>query len=167
MSPTGHKFTGAALALALGYSFYESGNALPAALVAGGAMLGARAPDWMEVARWEKGRRYSIIPHRGPTHWPFFWVLLLVIALVWEGPLLSAALLGFAASGLLHLVLDVMTPSGIPLWSPFARKKLSFRIYRAGDVLPEIGLTLLVWGLSLSYIFMFKRPVGFFTSFLV
>jgi inner membrane protein len=148
MSPTGHNFTGAALALALGLPLYQAGAVMEGAMIAAGAMLGARAPDWTEMARWINDKRYSLIPHRGPTHWPGTWLAGLALAFFTLQAPLREAVIGFCLSALLHLVMDVLTPSGIPLWHPFARKKLSLRVYRSGSLLPEAGLVLLCWGVA-------------------
>lgn len=145
MSPNGHKLTGAALAFALGYIEHQQGNVMEAALVAAGALFGARAPDWTEIARWENGRRYSLIPHRGPTHWPGVWIIGLVLAILYlPSPYVDIAK-GFCASALLHLFMDVMTPMGIPLWNPFTKKRFSLKMYKTGVGSSEWTLVVLCW----------------------
>lgn len=150
MSPTGHKFTAAALALGWGLPLYHQALYLEAAMTAAGVMLGARAPDWAEVARWVNDRRYSLIPHRGPTHWPGIWLIGLLLCLHYlESPLRDAAA-GFFSAALLHLALDVMTPTGIPILHPFDKKR-AIRVYRSGRFIPEFMLTALCW----SFIVLF------------
>lgn len=144
MSPTGHKFTAAALACALALPLFQAQLFLEAAMVAAGVMLGARAPDWTEVARWHNEQRYSLIPHRGPTHWPGTWLIGLIASLVYLDMPYREPAAGFFAAALLHLVMDVMTPTGIPLLHPFARK-VSLKVYRSGAFLPETALTVLCW----------------------
>jgi membrane-bound metal-dependent hydrolase YbcI (DUF457 family) len=106
-----------------------------------GAVVGGRAPDKLELATWSKltDRRYSLIPHRTLTHWPVPWVALLAYSmyLIHDATDLTTAAIawaitGFALSGGLHLVLDIMTPTGIPLLHPFGTKT-SFTIYRSGS----------------------------------
>jgi len=144
MSPTGHKFTAAALACALAWPLFSEQMYLEAAMVAAGVMLGARAPDWTEFARWHNERRYSLIPHRGPTHWPGTWLIGLIASLVFlEMPYREPAA-GFFAAALLHLAMDIMTPTGIPLLHPFARK-VSLNVYRSGAFLSEFALTAICW----------------------
>lgn len=144
MSPTGHKFTAAALAFTLALPLFRAQLYLEAAMVAAGVMLGARAPDWAEFARWYNERRYSLIPHRGPTHWPGSWLIGLAASLAYlDNPYREAAV-GFFVAALLHLVMDIMTPTGIPLLHPFDRKR-SLKVYRSGAFLPEAALTLTCW----------------------
>lgn len=144
MSPTGHKFTAAALALGWALPLYRTGLYLEAAMAAAGVMLGARAPDWAEISRWIDDRRYSLIPHRGPTHWPGTWFIGLMLSLIYLESPLREAVSGFFAAALLHLVMDVMTPTGIPLWHPFDKKR-SLKVYRSGSFLAESFLTLICW----------------------
>lgn len=145
MSPTGHNITAAALGCAsASYIFSKLNDPLGASLALAGAMLGARAPDWTEIARWKNGKRYSVIPHRGPTHWPGFWLFgAIYSALYIEAPY-SFLITLFFASAVLHLILDWMTPSGIPLVHPFAKRK-SLYIYRASDFIPELKISVMIW----------------------
>lgn len=114
-----------------------------------GAVLGGRAPDKLEIAKWWLDKRYSLIPHRTLTHWWPLWVGLLVWSIVliqdsygFTDKAISWGLLGFALSGVLHLVFDVMTPTGIPLVSPFG-DRFSLKVYRSGSIaeLPIVGAT--------------------------
>ncbi len=107
----------------------------------GGAVVGGRAPDKLEIARWGRwtNRRYSLIPHRTLTHWWPVWMGLLIYSVLlvsqaddFTQTATSWGLLGFAISGVLHLALDVMTPTGVPILNPFG-KKFSFSVYRAGS----------------------------------
>lgn len=148
MSPTGHKFTGAALAFALAAPLYAAEMYMEAAVIAAGALWGARAPDWSEVAKWVNNKRYSLIPHRGPTHWPGTWLVGLVLSMQYlESPYREIGI-GFFASALLHLVMDIMTPTGIPLLHPFQKKKTSFRVYRSGTFLSESALVVTCWAVA-------------------
>lgn len=136
MSPTGHNLAGVIVAAAGGYVISGSHDPLSGALWAGGAMLGTRAPDWMEMFRWVGGRRFSLIPHRTLTHWPPLWVAFSIAAaltLQGDGLLVATAAL---TTAWLHLLLDFATPSGIPLLQPFG-KRYTARLYRSGDLIRE------------------------------
>lgn len=90
-------------------------------------ILGARAPDWLEfpqyVSSGHNGRVGVLYPfgHRTLTHWWLFWVAPLGLFLTGYFPwnMMTAALLGFSMSGLIHLLLDAMTVGGIPVLHPF------------------------------------------------
>ena len=123
-----------------------------------GAMLffsGANAPDWLERA----GTRERVIPHRTHTHVLLFWVLMVpgFGLLASASPMLLANSMGnilahvftllvyFALGGVLHLMLDVCTPSGIPLaWG--TQKPVSLRLYRTGAL--SEGIFLLILGFA-------------------
>jgi inner membrane protein len=109
-------------------------------LVALGMVLGARGPDRLEIPSFNRRTkiRRSVIPHRTLTHWPPFWfVATLLCWLLWRQSTdififsVSSVGLGFCSSGWLHLAMDIMTPSGIPLVSPFG-SRTSFNLYKSG-----------------------------------
>ena len=82
------------------------------------ACLGAILPDKLDQAIAKRSRNpqrtFNQI-HRGTTHWFGWWVAILLVAVS-------------------HVVLDMLTPSGIPL-HPFSRKnKLSFKVCSTGSV---------------------------------
>jgi membrane-bound metal-dependent hydrolase YbcI (DUF457 family) len=72
-------------------------------------------------------RLLTLLPHRGPTHS----VLACALATVLAGALVALvapALAPAAAVGMLigygaHLAGDACTPSGVPLWTPFSRRR--------------------------------------------
>ena len=102
------------------------------------ACLGAILPDKLDQAIAKRSRNpqrtFNQI-HRGTTHWFGWWVAILLVAcshLV--PPHWQPALLGIGLGGISHVVLDMLTPSGIPL-HPFSRKnKLSFKVCSTGSV---------------------------------
>ncbi len=155
MSPTGHKFTAAALGVALSAPLFANELMMESVMCFAGAMFGARVPDWSEVAKWVDGKRYSLIPHRGPTHWPGTWIIGLVLSMMYLESPYKEPMIGFFAAAILHLILDIMTPSGIPLLHPFS-KNVSTTVYRSGSILPEAGLTILCWTLALASIPVFS-----------
>ena len=123
-----HQTVAMAAAVALGMT--------PAAV--GGALAGAVLPDVIDqrVARMSRNpqRRFNQI-HRGASHWVGWYAVLLAGALAAPLPPASAALaagVGFGA--LAHVILDMLTPSGVPL-TPFSRKnKLSLRLCSTGSL---------------------------------
>lgn len=91
------------------------GLACAAAFVAGG-----RAPDYLELPVWIWQRRYSVVSHRTLTHTWWVWLVAMLAVYVASSdvklPILFAC---FAASALLHIVMDSFTPMGVPLKWPF------------------------------------------------
>ena len=108
------------------------------------ACLGAILPDKLDQAIAKRSRNpqrtFNQI-HRGTTHWFGWWVAILLVAcshLV--PPHWQPALLGIGLGGISHVVLDMLTPSGIPL-HPFSRKnKLSFKVCLSGRDARPAGL---------------------------
>jgi membrane-bound metal-dependent hydrolase YbcI (DUF457 family) len=160
MSPLGHFLTaasaasafaklsgsagiGAAISTLLHWAETGCADALPTGtllfLASAGIVLGARGPDRLEVPSWNRRTniRRSLIPHRTLTHWPWPWAFVLLAGGFWLGrerglaQAALAVLCGFAASGLLHLLFDAMTPTGIPLRTPFGPRS-SLNAYKTG-----------------------------------
>ena len=72
-------------------------------------------------------RLLTLLPHRGVTHSLPACVLAVALAGVLVGPL-GPALGPTAAAGLAigygaHIAADACTPSGVPLWAPFSRRR--------------------------------------------
>lgn len=136
-----HRLFGAGLAV---------GSALLATALGGSALLafvctfpGSTAPDWLEIPYGERGEtRRSVIPHRTLTHFVPLWVALFGGALWWltQTPpalenLLASALLGFSAGALSHLLLDLLTPLGVPLFTLTQRYRFwRFRLRRSKPI---------------------------------
>ncbi|TQV63771.1 MAG: hypothetical protein FNT29_06450 [Halothiobacillaceae bacterium] len=152
MSPDGHRLTaasmGAAVAWAMLATRYPSfGAALESARTPMhdsttwlalsfllGALMGGRAPDWMEFNRAPGGGRRALIPHRTLTHWPPLWLGLGLLGLhLAPSAAMDMACTGFVMAALLHLLMDFLTPMGIPLWSPFG-KRHAFGLYSSGSM---------------------------------
>lgn len=96
-------------------------------LLAIGAIIGAKAPDWLEMPQRLLGNiRVGLLPHRTITHLLEFWSISLALSL-WQTEFeLRALLVGFFAAGLVHVVQDACTPIGVP--TLFAKKRLSFHL---------------------------------------
>ena len=79
----------------------------------------------------------NMFTHRGLFHAPLFWLLLFVPTFLFLTPLIaddfihnvvSAGLFGLLAGIFLHLLADMLNPTGIPLFMPICDKK--FRLAR-------------------------------------
>jgi inner membrane protein len=111
-----------------------------------GALLGVvtalagRLPDTIEgvTGFGSAGERRSLIPHRTISHSPWPWAALIMVGLLLPKLATPAGLLavgevlaGIGAGALVHLILDLFSPTGIPLANPFGRRT-SLGPYRSG-----------------------------------
>ena len=108
------------------------------------ACAGAVLPDVLDqriagLAPTRRGRQkvFNAI-HRGTTHWFGWWLAVCVAAFALSPSSLGAlgrdALLGLGFGGLSHVLLDMLTPSGVPL-TPFSRQnKLSLKLCSTGSL---------------------------------
>lgn len=111
----------------------------PAGLAA--ALAGAILPDVFDqkLAGLFRNRQTAFNRlHRGFTHWPGLWLALLLVSVTLVphtlGKMLQPVLFGIALGGLSHVILDMLTPQGIPL-SPFSRKnRFSLNLCRTGGL---------------------------------
>jgi len=125
--------------------YLSSPPPLAAIAIIAGSVIGASAPDWLEIARWQKkfrwfsaneSHRQSVIPHRTITHTLLLWVLLAIydayLFATTPTTFLSYFLIGFLVSGFVHLLCDLRTPMGIPL-TPFGRRYrfVGFKLIKA------------------------------------
>jgi membrane-bound metal-dependent hydrolase YbcI (DUF457 family) len=136
MTKTAHYLTGIALSLATARyaALHAPLSSATQILAAGaGAVFGSTAPDWLEIAHWDRrGRRHSVIPHRTLTHWPLLWFGAGWYAWANLAGSLQLLVLAFVAGGLLHLACDILTPMGIPLLLP-GEDRTSLHFFRSGD----------------------------------
>lgn len=134
-------------------------------LVASGMILGARAPDRLEIPSFNQRTktRRSVIPHRTLTHWPPIWLAMTLMCwFLWRQAsdftfILTSVGLGFCTAGWLHLAMDIMTPCGIPIISPFG-SRFSFNLYRTSG--PGEWLCILLFVIS-CYLFQLV-PLRYF-----
>jgi inner membrane protein len=100
--------------------------------------LAGGLPDALEgvVGFGPAGERRSLVPHRTLTHSPWGWLALLAVGLLLPaaatplGPVaIGKAVAGGALGALVHLALDLCSPTGIPIGNPFGRR-VSFGPYR-------------------------------------
>ena len=160
MGRTGHHLTGlAAGILTAAAGWHAFGSSSLAAVPFGWS--GGSAPDWLEIAHAEfsgsrqKWVRVSVIPHRTITHWWPLWLALALLVAVWPvhlpairffashpleiGDVLRMALAGFTAGGVMHLLMDVPNPTGIPILTPMARSRWSLRWWKSGNALEPLA----------------------------
>ncbi len=111
-----------------------------------GMISGASAPDWLEMSKKVNGKWVRTIPHRTLTHWLPIWFGLLWV--VWVEQIipfwmLELLVVGFLLSGILHILVDACSLSGVPLLTPFGKSRLKLGIYRTG------GTSEMVFGMVL------------------
>lgn len=164
MTGNGHKKVNAAFSLSAAYLTYTllTANSIPLAIVAAlFTILGARAPDWLEIPL-KSGHR--IITHRTITHWFPIWVLLIIGALhfnyhnaygidfISDHPMvlatLSLSVIFFSFGCLLHILFDLPNPMGIPFLSPVHR--FSLNLWKSGS--GEKTIILFSWLLNILFI---------------
>ncbi len=135
---------------------------LPATGLAAAA-LGGILPDLIDqrIAGCFRSRQKAFNSiHRGFTHWPGLWLGLLVCALALIpsrfSTLICPVAIGLAAGGLSHVILDMLTPQGVPLL-PFTRKgRVSLRLCRTGGPGEWLFLAAMLAGLA----FWFRESVN-------
>lgn len=140
MTNNGHHLVGLGVAVASGLLAHRYGLSLGNILMFCAALVsGANAPDWMEISsakRDWKGvwRRTSVIAHRTWTHWLPLWVAMLGFGLYlgWNLVWFAPALVGFSLGGLLHLLVDLPNPMGIPIVHPWKRRT-SLKWWKSGE----------------------------------
>lgn len=105
------------------------------------AWIGGILPDVMDqkIAGMFRNRQTAFNRiHRGFTHWPGLWLGLVLLAVVFveheSVQFLRPVCVGLAAGGLSHVILDMLTPQGVPL-SPFSRKnRFSLKLCKTGGI---------------------------------
>lgn len=128
-------------------------------LISIGTILGGTAPDWMEIRKANGG---TVIKHRTITHWLPIWlgIFLLFFGLITKSPILYdiykfnvnshvlAFFFGFGIGGLLHLLVDIPNPMGIPILTP--TRRFSLKLWKSGKF--EIPIVTVFFLFSLYYI---------------
>ena len=161
MGRTGHHRTGLAAGFLVAAACWHA-MGLAALFAIPSGWFGGTAPDWLEIAHsepapprpWDGGKRkwvrVSVIPHRTITHWWPLWSLLAcAVFLVALPPAPRMMLAGFAAGGIMHLLMDVPNPSGIPILTP--RSRFGFGWWKSGHARePATGL-LMAMGAGLVF----------------
>lgn len=124
-----------------------------------GIVVGASAPDWLELSHVGRDKkRHSLIPHRTLTHWPVLWVGLgywvLNSNFNW---MIECAMLGFVASSLLHILMDSLSKSGVPILLPFAKFRMRIPLYSTGRFSEVVMIALVFTGFSFLTYFLMKE----------
>lgn len=160
MTKTGHNITGFFFGIITGISNYEflQSNLLSSIAVGYITYKGSNAPDFLEVSWFDKEKliRKSLIKHRTYTHWTLLWLALMCLSILglmavsklWIYPL------AFSLGGLLHLLMDLPNPSGIPVIYP-TRKRKSLKWWRSGENELLINMTMGI--IALAFIMMTYR----------
>lgn len=103
------------------------------------AGLGAVFPDIIDqkisglgATRKKRQKIFNQI-HRGSSHWIGWWFPLFLLALSLPLPALARdAAAGFTFGAVSHVMLDMLTPQGVPVW-PFSRQgKISVPLCATG-----------------------------------
>lgn len=123
------------------------------------AIVAAKLPDQLE--RFIPG-----VKHRGLTHIAIFWILATAtlffiyhagqtaqVKLTREQFITTSVFLGIALGGLLHIAMDFMSISGVPLFH--SNKMYALKIYRTGGMSEYLVLcvifVLAAWRIQTSY----------------
>ncbi len=129
----------------------------PSTAVAGVA-LGAILPDMIDMAisrmTPNPQKTFKAI-HRGFTHWFGWYVALLIFwGLLYVYPRSMGALHlplkqvyflgGVALGGLFHILLDMCTPSGVPLFPFSQQKRFSLKLFSTGSAQEYVFLALVL-----------------------
>lgn len=160
MTGKGHTWVGLATAIAV-YKF--SGDlGLTGFVAVLGHMLGATAPDWMEIRVKSGDGMKTLIKHRTVTHWLPMWIALFYISYasitktinvgVEVNIFLLEFFMGFAMGGILHLLTDLPNPQGIPIILPSGKFRFSLNLWKSGKyelAITLVGLLLSLWHIGL------------------
>lgn len=132
---------------------------------------GAVLPDMLDqrmaglaLTRGGRQRLFRAV-HRGTTHWFGWWCLLCAAGFSASGlsDLAREAALGVGLGGLSHVLLDMLTPSGVPLL-PFSRRRmLSLKLCAtgsAGELCFLAGIAALVWLFLREDVLQLARRLG-------
>lgn len=107
--------------------------------------IAGRVPDSIEIVTGfgPNGERHSIVPHRTVSHSPYPYIALLIVGLLVPriaGLPIGHLIAGIGLGGCVHLAIDVLSPSGVPLGNPFG-SRTSFGPFRSGGVHPYLYRT--------------------------
>lgn len=128
-------------------------------LVSVATIVGGTAPDWLEIRKKNGG---TVIKHRTITHWLPLWLALFFFTygLITKNEnlyqlydfnineYLLSFLFGFSIGGLLHLLVDIPNPMGIPILTP--TRRFSLKLWKSGKF--EVPIVTAFFIFSLYYI---------------
>ena len=151
---------GASLAWALDCSL------IPSALTVTAGAIGGVLPD-LDHRKSKVTQKFGIFGffssrlfrHRGLLHTPVFYLIVSLLLSICAGQstLIQLTIFGLLAGEMSHLLLDAMTPKGIPLLSPFYRRHISLLPIQTDGVIDHcIGrFSLIAAAFLLIYMFIF------------
>lgn len=122
MEGPAHRLSGVILGASFFYAL-EPKLSLMAALPFYSAYMGSTAPDWLETL----GPRIRWVRHRTLTHWWLVWTVLAAVAFFYLNAALSVTIMAFCAGAMVHVLGDALTPMGVPVLHPGARKTIRMR----------------------------------------
>lgn len=149
MTRGGHFIAGTALAVPLA--------SLGHYVLAASVILGSNLPDQLEFTKrnHSTGQVFRLIPHRTITHYPWLWLGMGVILYFMNHQIMNmelinpyyfnneimnneninniilTALFGLIIGALGHILVDMCSPTGVPLVTPFG-KRTSVYLYTTG-----------------------------------
>jgi membrane-bound metal-dependent hydrolase YbcI (DUF457 family) len=129
-----------------------------------GVMAGSSAPDWLEMPLVRKGVLVGrLIKHRTITHWFPAWIFfgwwVHAQQFPWQ---VDVAVTGFVMSGLLHILMDSLSVSGVPILLPFAKCRRKLSLYSTGRF-SELVSAFFVLGLFFSASYVIVNNKEFFS----
>ena len=162
MTGKGHTWTGIALSISGFYFTYNhlgTESVILSLLAMFFIIIGATAPDWLEIRKKNGG---TVIRHRWITHWAILWICGFIGSYyLFQNPTVNIqgsvitipdfviiSLMGFTTGGLLHLLVDLPNPMGVPVLTPNMR--FSLHLWKSGK--QEGFLVMLVTIFSIFYI---------------
>ncbi|MDK9790598.1 metal-dependent hydrolase [Vibrio sp. D431a] len=170
MTGKGHTQCGFAFSVFPIMVSYQNVGAIPAALAMITCVLGATAPDWLEIRVTKNGESRTLIPHRTITHIIALWTLLAIYAYCsvkgidtpyYDLPLIehgsvAASLFGFACGGLVHLLGDIPNKQKIPIFTTY--DGIAFNLWKSGKnegllvaLTSFIAMALMLWELEILW----------------
>lgn len=111
-----------------------------------GFMVGSTLPDVLDKVFSAGDRKLWERIHRTLSHWPWAYAAFAVFAFFTAGGDMGEAAGWVCVGALVHLVLDFMTPMGIPVFPWSLGKRRSLRLVRTGSAWEYLFLLALVMG---------------------
>ncbi|WP_305910464.1 metal-dependent hydrolase (plasmid) [Methylomarinum sp. Ch1-1] len=171
MTKNGHFITNSCFA-ALTYWSNENG------WFALGVIAGALAPDYLEITfrnPFSKNGYSRTIPHRTITHWWPLWLILwyyappleqwvayVFLASFGVSLYIGQLIAGYAVGGIIHLICDAFSPSGIPTYLPFSATRIGAGLYTTGKNEWRIVMPMAI----LSGLFLYSQNTFVISQFL-
>lgn len=120
-----------------------------------GVLVGSRSPDWLEISFFINDKNKRVIKHRTLTHSPWLWLFVIFISSMFatDYPVMSLFGIGWAAGSILHILIDMGSPTGIPLGSPFG-KRFSYYLYSTNK-LSELYLIMPILAATAGYFYLY------------